>query len=153
MAFFDNLTKKVSEATQTVAQKGRDLADITKLNIAISDEEKKIDELYKEIGKLFVERIGDSVDGEFADKVSSIKAAQVKIAECKQQIKNIKGVMVCSKCGAELPADAVFCNACGEKQANDAAEKTVVCEKCGATLPKEAVFCTSCGEKVNKTEE
>ena len=118
MAFFDNLTKKVSEATQTVAQKGKDLAEITKLNIAISDEERKIDELYKEIGKIFVEHIGDSADGEFADKIRGIKSAQARIAECKQQIKDIKGIEVCTKCGAELPADALFCNACGAKVNN-----------------------------------
>ena len=43
MSFFDDLGKKVSRATQTVTQKGKELAEITKLNFSVSEEEKKID--------------------------------------------------------------------------------------------------------------
>lgn len=150
MAFFDNFTKKVSEATQTVAQKGRDIADITKLNIAISDEERKIDELYKKIGELFVERVGGSVEGEFADLVGEIKASEQKIAESKQQIKDIKGITTCPKCKTELSADAVFCTACGEKLSKEEPSNAPVCKKCGAEVSAEATFCTSCGEKLKE---
>lgn len=154
MAFFDDLTKKVSKATQTVAQKGRDIADITKMNIAIAEEEKKIEELYKKIGKLFVERVGGSVEGEFADMVSEIKAAEAKIEDCKQQIKDLKGIVICPKCGNELSAEAAFCNNCGEKitkaeQPKEEVNAKPVCKKCGAEVSADAAFCNNCGEKLN----
>lgn len=115
MAFFDDLGKKISKASQSVMDKGKELADITKINLAISDEEKKLDEAYKKLGKLFVEKIGDRAEGDFAELVSEAKAAVSKIDELRQQIKDIKGIAICAKCGAEVQADAVFCNACGAK--------------------------------------
>lgn len=115
MAFFDELKKNVTKATQTVAQKGRDIADITKMNIAVAEAEKKLDELYKKVGCLFVEKVGDRAEGDFADLVNEIKECKAKIDEYKQQVKDIKGVVACPKCGNELSSDALFCNACGEK--------------------------------------
>ncbi len=115
MAFFEDLGKKISKASQSVVDKGKELADITKINLAISDEERKIEDAYKKIGKLFVEKIGDRAEGEFADLVGEVKSAEGKISEYKQQIKDIKGITVCPKCAAELQADAIFCNRCGAK--------------------------------------
>ncbi len=45
---------------------------------------------------------------------------------------------VCAKCGAELPAHAQFCPACG-------AALHASCSKCGSTIPVGAKFCPSCG--------
>jgi predicted nucleic acid-binding Zn-ribbon protein len=115
MAFFDDLGKKLSKAGQSVMDKGKELADITKINLAISDEEKKLDDAYKKLGKLFVEKIGDRAEGEFAELVATVNAAISKIDELRQQIKDIKGIAVCTKCGAQVQADSIFCNSCGAK--------------------------------------
>lgn len=115
MAFFEDLGKKISKAGQSVVEKSKELTDITKINFAISDEEKKIDEAYKKIGKLFVEKVGDRAEGEFADLVGEVKTAEEKISEYKKQIKDIKGIVVCPKCASELQSDAIFCNHCGAK--------------------------------------
>ncbi len=115
MAFFDDLGKKLSKAGQSVMDKGKEFADITKINLAISDEEKKLDEAYKKLGRLFVEKIGDRAEGDFAELVSEVKGALSRIDELRQQIKDIKGIAVCTKCGAEIQADSVFCNSCGAK--------------------------------------
>ena len=115
MAFFEDFGKKISQAGHSAMQKGKELADITKLNISVSDEERKLDEVYKKIGKLFVEKVGDRSEGEFLPLVTEVREGQKKIADLKQQIKDIKGISICPKCNAELPADAIFCNVCGEK--------------------------------------
>ena len=115
MAFFDNFTKKVTEATQSVAQKGKDFAETAKLSQALSEEEKRLEEHYKVIGKLFVETIGDKVEGEFAIYVANVRATEAKIAELKEQIKQLKGIINCVRCGAELSPNADFCNNCGER--------------------------------------
>jgi membrane protease subunit (stomatin/prohibitin family) len=44
----------------------------------------------------------------------------------------------CVKCGANVPAGAKFCPACGAPQGT-------ACIKCGVSLPSGAKFCPSCG--------
>ena len=54
--------------------------------------------------------------------------------------------MNCSKCGAELLEDALFCSKCGSP-----VEQKLYCNKCGAELPSDAMFCHKCGTKVANT--
>ena len=112
MAFFDNFSKKVSDASQTAIQKTKDLAEITKQNSAISDEERKIKANYEKIGKLYVEKFADSADEAFAEMIAQIAESNAKIAECKKKIQEVKGVAVC---GSEVPKDSQFCPGCGTK--------------------------------------
>ncbi len=113
MAFFDELGKKISKAGQSAVQKGKELADIAKINSAVSDEERKIDDSYREIGKLYFSMHGEDPDVDFAAMISAIRESERKIVEYKQQIKDIKGVVCCEKCGAEVSSNAAFCSACG----------------------------------------
>lgn len=123
MAFFEDIGKKISQVSQSAVGKGKELVDIAKINLAISDEEKKIEDSYKAIGKLFVEKIGLKAEGEFKSFVEAVQDAEAKIGEYKRQIKDIKGIVVCPKCAAELQADAIFCNVCGVKIAEATEEK------------------------------
>ena len=73
-------------------------------------------------------------------------------------IKQIKGIVKCPGCGADVPLQAAFCNACGARMAPQAApapEDGVPCPACGAVSPKGNRFCTHCGAKliVKNTEE
>ena len=102
MAFFDNFTKKVTEATQSVTQKGKDFAETAKLNQALSEEEKRLEEHYKVIGKLFVETIGDKVEGEFAIYVANVRATEAKIAELKEQIKQLENELADAQANIEM---------------------------------------------------
>lgn len=56
--------------------------------------------------------------------------------------------MNCSKCGAKLATDAIFCTSCGAKVETP----KNVCSKCGALLRDDAIFCEQCGTRRN-TEE
>lgn len=113
MAFFDELGKKISQAGQSAVQKGKELADIAKLNSSVSDEERKIADNYREIGKLYFSLHGENPGVDFAAMVAAIHESESKIVEYKQQIKDIKGVVCCEKCGAEVSSNAAFCSACG----------------------------------------
>lgn len=126
MAFFDNFSKKVSDASQTAIQKTKDLAEITKQNSAISDEERKIKANYEKIGKLYVEKFADSADEAFAEMIAQIAESNAKIAECKKKIQEVKGVAVCPNCGSEVPKDSQFCPGCGTKMEVPVAEAPAV---------------------------
>ncbi len=113
MSFFDDLGKKLSQAGQTAVQKTKEMADVAKLNSAISDEEKRIDDNYLQIGKLYVSLHDAEHEADFDAFIAAIHEAEGKIKGYRQQIKDIKGIVKCEKCGAEVSKDAAFCSACG----------------------------------------
>ncbi len=153
MAFFDDFGKKISQAGQNTLQKTREMADIAKINMQISDEEKRISNTYLEIGKLYVELHASDSEEAFKEMVQSIADSESKIKEYQVQIQDIKGVERCPKCGAEVAKDSAFCSACGsempKKQEEAAKEITEVkCTNCGAVLKQDTKFCSECGTKV-----
>ncbi len=113
MDFFDDLGKKLSQAGQSAVQKTKGMADIVKLSAAISEEEKKINNGYAEIGKLYVSLHGAEAEPEFEELLKTIQDAEEKVKEYQSQLAVIRGVSRCEKCGAEVPANSVFCNICG----------------------------------------
>lgn len=151
MAFFDNLGKKVSEAGQKTIQKTKELSDTTKLNTMIADEEKRINNNYFQIGKLYASVHRENCDEEFSGMISAIVDSEMKIKDYKRQIQDIKGVQRCEKCGAEVQKDAAFCSFCGAsmpKIQSVNADDLVRCENCGAAVKKGMRFCTACGKSM-----
>ena len=53
----------------------------------------------------------------------------------------------CSKCGAPLDDDALFCTSCGTKL-----EAGKRCIHCGAPIDNDSLFCTSCGGRQNSSQ-
>lgn len=51
MSLFDDIGRKVTDVGQKTIQKTRDFSDTARFQANISDEEKKINNLYFEIGK------------------------------------------------------------------------------------------------------
>ena len=148
MAFFDKLSKTVTEASQKTIAKTKELADTTRLNSMISDQEKVITNQYLQIGKLYVSIHKDNFEEDFSEMISAIADAEAKICDYKKQIQDIKGVQRCEACGAEVPNGSAFCSACGaampKVQVSESVEY-VKCEKCGADVKKGMRFCTCCG--------
>lgn len=156
MALWDSLTKKASETTAKAVQQAKILAETSRLNGLISDEERKRDNAYREIGKLYVQLHADDFEESFADLIAVTSAAERNIADYRAQIQDVKGVMRCGNCGAEVAKGVAFCSACGaamprvEPVETDGGEK---CTYCGAQLQKGAKFCTSCGTPVAAAPE
>ena len=86
---------------------------MAKLNSMISDEEKRINHAYTEIGKLYFEHHTNDSEEMFTALIQSIHEANEKIADLRNQASEIKGIIKCAKCGAEVAKDAAFCGACG----------------------------------------
>lgn len=149
MAFFESLGKKASEATAKAIQKAQDLSETTKLNALISDAEKKVNDTYCQVGKLYVSLHGGDGDEAFAGMIASISEAEQKISAYRMQIQDIKGVQRCEKCGAEVARGVAFCSACGApmpKMETIAADDYTKCENCGTMVSRGMRFCTSCGK-------
>lgn len=153
MAFFDDLGKKLTRTSQDVVQKTKDTAEVIKLNSMISDEEKRINNLYSEVGRKYFELYSNSYEQELESMIIGIKEAKSKIEEYAEQIKKLKGIVRCPNCGGEVQYGAPFCSSCGTRMEtrNEQTSKTDAdvkqCTACGAAVATECVFCTHCGTK------
>lgn len=147
MAFFNDFSKKLSQAGQTAVQKTKEMTDIARMNGFISDEEKKVNNNYFQIGKLYVAMHQSDFENEFAGMIMAIYESETKIRDYRQQIQDIKGIVRCEKCGAEVARGVAFCSSCGSSMpkvmTNNA--NLVKCTSCGAMVDRNMRFCTSCG--------
>ena len=131
-----------------------DTAKLEKLDAVICEEEKAIEKCYTELGKAYFEKYGENCEGSFQAYTASIKGAKAKIEDCKAQIKELKGIIACPKCGKDVNKTDTFCVGCGTRIAPEpvavapAPVQTNKCAACGAVLDADSVFCTNCGTKV-----
>lgn len=158
MAFLDQFSKKVSQVGQGAAQSAKNFAAVTKLNSMISEEEKKVNNLFYQIGKTYFETNSQNPAENLAGYVSAVTEALQTIETYKEQIKETKGITNCPNCGAEVSYSSSFCNSCGAKipqqpQTRPQNDNTVRCSNCGNYVPKGYKFCTACGNVMNVPAE
>ena len=152
MAFFEQLGKKLTDAGQNVAQQTKNLSEIARLNTVVAEKEKSISQMYMTIGRIYYEQHKADEQAEALEQITAINAMLDEIAEHKDTIKKLKGIMQCPACGGDVASDAVFCNHCGTRiavaEAEPAAPETQVCPNCQAPVGPENRFCNSCGYKL-----
>ena len=73
MGFFDDLGKKVTDAGQKTMQKAQEMSEVARINSLISQNESKINNVYYQIGKLFVSIYGNDCREEFVDVIFWIR--------------------------------------------------------------------------------
>ena len=115
MSFLDNLGQKINDVSQTTIKKTKNLADTAKLNLNISEEERKISTAYEQIGKWYATKHREDADAEVKTWMDAIASSEAKIKECREALHQMKGLVICPACGASVDEDAAFCSACGQK--------------------------------------
>ena len=122
MAFnFDELTRKAKDVANKAADRTKDAAELVKLNVAISGEQKEIDKNYRAIGEWFVSEYEGEIPDAVREAVEAVNAGKAKIAELEAS-KPVKEEPAgaaeeapagkkCPICGAE--SDSKFCPQCG----------------------------------------
>lgn len=120
MAFFEGLSKIISETGTTAVNKTKEVTEIARLNGAIATEEKAIKEAYAEIGRRYAEKYASEPEEAFADQIAIILEANEKIENYRRNIEDVKGTTICPNCGREVERNKSFCGNCGAKlpQAN-----------------------------------
>lgn len=148
MAFLDNISKRVSDFGQEVSAKTRTMADISRLNSAITEQERQIETAFSNIGKAYYARHKDDPCAEEMESITYINEAYVRIQQYKTQISQLKGIANCPSCGSEISSVASFCSFCGS--ATGFAPPTRPCPGCGAQMDISSSFCTSCGTRLTR---
>lgn len=122
----DNLKKGVQVAvteaeklTKVVADKTSNMVDVTKLNLSLSETERKINKLYRSIGEIVYSEYEN--DAQLSDKITDLCA---EIAEfkaetdaIKEQLASLKASTICSACGQYNDKSNDYCSKCGAKLA------------------------------------
>ena len=92
-------------------------------------------------------------EAEYQENITEISNLYSEIAQNQEKIKQIKGVVKCLQCGADVPLNAAFCNVCGAKtehgsvaETNDRVHK--ICPVCHSAVDPEDSFCNHCGAKI-----
>lgn len=143
MAFLNKLGEKMRETAKETAEKTKNMAETVRLNGLISDEKKRINSYFLEIGKVYFEKYLDNPDASIISLVSQVIDAESKIADYSAQIKQLKGTVTCENCKAEVSPDKPFCSECGSSIetlpaniSNDAekGESDMKCKNCGAAI-------------------
>lgn len=166
MDFFEKLGGTITSKGKQVAQKAKDLAELSKLHGQVSTEEEVIRSAYITIGKLYFDECKDQPEGEYATEVEKINNATERIKKLEQQIHQLRGIINCPSCGEEISVDASFCSSCGvklekeevvtgevESEEVDVTDNVVVlntCPSCGNVISKEDEVCPSCGKDLKE---
>jgi len=150
MPLFDDIGKKITKTTQSAIKGTKDLADISRLNSQISDEQKLLNSFFMQIGKKYYEMFSDSADENFSSLCASITECMSRITNLRSEIQTIKGIKRCAGCGAELPVTTTFCGTCGydTRKASEAGNQPGKCPNCNRDLGGNLPFCTDCGQKL-----
>lgn len=143
MAIIDDISKTFSDMGQAT----KDMAGIAKYNAMIIEEEKKASGLYEKIGRKHVNP-DDDPSVNIDNLIDLVKECESKIAEYKETVRSLKGIQICTGCGAEIAQGAMFCSVCGTKVPEPDDGKTA-CKKCGVRVVIGSKFCTSCGQPMD----
>ena len=144
MSFSDNLnTDNQAQATNEKA-----ISEISALDSAITQEEKMITEIYQQIGIEYYNKHKDNSDADFQFMISRVKGAQQRVAEYRNLIENIRAVVLCRKCGAEIATGLGMtnCARCGTPAFTNESplhDSTIKCFACGEELANDLLFARS----------
>ena len=165
MEIFDDINKVLENAGNTAKQKTKDMTDVAKMMASIKTEEKRLQEVYRQIGELVVKKYYAVTEDTLGELLNQAKELKNNIKEYTAKIQEIKKIGVCPKCGNEVSEDALFCMRCGtrlvsespkaeleedlaEDKSNDKEKK--VCTHCGSELEEGNRFCTICGTPIDE---
>lgn len=156
MAIFERIGEKITNTSQDVVKKAKEVAEISRLNTQIGMEENIVKEKFFELGQQYYQDNQKGIEGDYTSLILKIRESKAKIEQYKQDILKEKKVRCCGKCGAEMPMEAAFCSMCGNKteverpQIEDVPKKQMLfCPNCGKQIVMGACFCPECGEKID----
>ena len=126
MSLWDNITQKAAAVTDKAVHQAKNFTEQVKLRNQISEAQSTITDCYTQIGKQYVAAHPEDFDEAYAPMMAAIAGANRQIASLQEQLRDLKEVALCPKCGAEVDREAAFCSACGAEMPKPAPVETEV---------------------------
>ena len=136
---FEDISKKLKQFSKDTVTEVQKLNEVRQLNSRISDEKKQLNQIYMEMGKKLYQMYKEAPLDGFEDEMRTIEEKYSMIDLLQDQIRQVKGVVLCPCCNTEVAATERFCSNCGNKMPEviTAQEEAEVLE--GEVVAEEAV--------------
>lgn len=120
MGFFDKIGEKATEVYNTTAEKTTKITKEMKLKSNINDNKSKMDKIFQEIGAEIYKKYKNeeqiNIQQDFSEQLYQIDIYQAENEVALEEIRALKGLMLCENCKKEINENARFCPFCGTKQ-------------------------------------
>lgn len=90
MAFFDELSKKLTDAGKVVVRKTRELTDVSSLKLKIADENRKMARLYESLGKEYFALHQEQPEEELKGLVQQLKTSMERVSALETEIEKVE---------------------------------------------------------------
>lgn len=147
MSIIDKLSSGVSEAGSTISQKAKGISEQTKLTSEISKNKARREECISKLGEACYQahKAGEKLAAE--ELLHEIELVDGILDKLTESLCQLKGIVICEKCGTEVMKGSAFCPSCGTQVRQPS---VIRCPKCSAELAGSSRFCVYCGAKIEE---
>lgn len=113
--FFEELGEAITKTAREIGGRAEVLYGTQKLKNKISGEERQIQKIMEELGKVLYRRYREGVPLDDLQKrlCEQIDQRMTKIEQYKEEMAGVRSRKVCPSCGTVVDQDAAFCHHCG----------------------------------------
>ncbi len=125
MDTLNKIGRKITTTAKTVTRRSEDMVEMTKLNLAISNKEDKINAMFYELGSEVYRSYtnGESLGDLYETKCAEVKLLEGEIRALRERRLALKGNKLCKACDLVVGSHVNYCPNCGEKLVQEQVEE------------------------------
>lgn len=147
MSIIDKLSSGVTEAGNTISQKAKGISEQTKLSSELSKNKARREECIRKLGEVYYQARKKNETPDDEELIREIEQVDGILEKLTESLNQLKGIVICEKCGTEIEKGNAFCPSCGTPVREP---EKIRCPKCVAELPAGTRFCVYCGTKIEE---
>lgn len=153
MDFFNELSKKFTQAARTVQEFTRESTETSRLSTDLKDAKDTLQRQLADLGRAYYDTLTGESDKVSEELVEAVRRTVEQIDLLTSQQERSRQQVRCPGCGSLQTAEARFCSNCGrpmpekEPDGDDLPTDTDAeyCAECGAMRHGDAKYCAVCG--------
>ena len=111
-----DIGRALKDSGKKTLKKSSVFIDSSRINVLIASKKNKIDDIYKEIGKMYYKKYKKVVskDSPFNKLFVDIQTIKKEIKDLEKQLLSLNDEKQCPHCGKFIDKRSIFCNKCGK---------------------------------------